>query len=173
MQTLDVILGRRSVRGFTSEPVSDEAMDTLLQAAAAAPSGGNLQAWAFISIRQSRRIAAVRALSPGIIGQPAALIAICADKRRVKGSHGELDDMLAYDIGAAMENILLAAHDMGLGACAIGSFDRRGLSLFLELPDFLELRLLVAIGTAKALPAAPRKRPLGEVCHDERYGGKK
>jgi len=172
MQTLEAIRGRRSIRGFTADRITDEELDTLVEAAAAAPSGGNAQPWVFLSIREARRVAAVRSLAPGIVGSPAAVIVLCADERRRGGGGPELEEMASFDLGAAMENILLAAHDMGLGSCAIGSFDGRALSVFLDLPQFLKPRLLVAVGRPKSIPQAPQKRALAELYHKERYMGR-
>jgi nitroreductase len=68
-----------------------------------------------------------------------------------------------YDIGAALQNILLSAHELGLGGCAIGSFHPQGISSFLKLPEHIEPCLLVALGKPKVIPSEPRKRPLKEI----------
>jgi len=173
MQTLEAIFSRRSIRAFTSDPITDEDLHTIIKAAAAAPSGGNAQMWVFISIREAKRIAALRALAPGIIGIPAAVIVMCLDKRRRTASaEGRLAVMPLYDIGAALENILLAAHDLELGGCAVGSFHPKALATFLNLPEFLEPCLLVVLGKPKMTPPAPPKRPIEEVYFRERYEGK-
>jgi nitroreductase len=172
MQTLEAITTRRSIRAFTSDPVSDADLQTIIQAATAAPNGGNAQMWVFISMREPKRIAALRTLAPGIIGVPAAVIVMCLNKQRQTSSaEGRLAAMPYYDIGASLQNILLSAHELGLGGCAIGSFHPQGISSFLNLPEYIEPCLLVVIGNPKAIPAAPRKRPLNEIYFEEKFDG--
>ena len=170
MQTLEAIHSRRSIRAFTDDPVSDEDLLTIIKAGAAAPSGGNAQMWTFISVRDKKRIAALRSLSPGIIGLPSAVVAMCLDEsRRTTNPEGSLDIMPFFDIGAALQNILLAAHDVGLGGCAIGSFHPQALSALLKLPESLEPKLLVVLGKPKKTPRQPRQRPLEEIHFQEKY----
>jgi nitroreductase len=172
MQTLDAISTRRSIRAFTSDPVSDEDMQTIIHAAVAAPTGGNAQMWVFISIQEPKRIAALRTLAPGIIGVPAAVIVMCLNRqRRTASAEGRLAAMPYYDIGAALQNILLSAHELGLGGCAIGSFHPQGISSFLNLPEYVEPCLLVVVGKPRVIPPEPRKRPFKEIYFQEKYDG--
>lgn len=69
-----------------------------------------------------------------------------------------------------MQNLLLAAHDQGLGACAIGSFHRASLASIVSLPPHLELKLLIALGYPVSQPKAPPLRPPEEVCYLEEVG---
>jgi nitroreductase len=170
VQTLEAIYTRRSVRAFLDECVSDQQMETIIQAAAAAPSGGNAQMRIFISVRNPRRIAAVRALSPGIIGLPPAVIVLCLDRRNQPGLvHRKELAMADYEVGAALQNILLAAQELGLGACAVGSFHTNGLAAFLNLPEGVEPCLLVVLGKPKLVPPAPFKRKLNEIYFREQF----
>jgi nitroreductase len=172
MQTLEAIHSRRSIRAFMADPVSDRELETIISAAAAAPSGGNVQMWVFISIREKKRIAALRTLAPGIIGIPPAIVVICLDNsRQTANPEGVPDVMPRYDIGAALQNILLAAHDVGLGGCAIGSFHSQAISSFLKLPENVEPCLLVVLGKPEVSPSAPRQRPIKEIHFCEKYEG--
>lgn len=170
METQEAIATRRSIRAFTADPVTDSDMQAIIQAALSAPNGGNAQMWVFISIREPKRIAALRTLAPGIIGMPAAVIVMCLNKqRRTASAEGRLAAMPYYDVGAALQNILLSAHDLGLGGCAIGSFHPQGIASLLNLPENVEPCLLVVIGKPRVIPAEPRKRPLHEVYFEEKY----
>lgn len=170
METLEAIFSRRSIRDFTPEPVSDEALQTILQAAVAAPSGSNAQKRIFITIQNQRRIAALRALAPGIIGIPAAVVVICLDLRaNPKEALAAPDPTLQISIGAALQNLLLAAHASGLGACPVASFHEKGLAIFLGLPEGIIPCLLVVVGKPRFIPSAPAKKPLKEVYFQERY----
>ena len=170
MDTFEAIFSRRSIRAFTAELVSDETLHTIIQAAAAAPSGSNVEKRIFISLNNPRRIAALRALAPGIIGRPAAVVIICLDQRTSPGEPVKAPDPTQYvNIGAALQNLLLAAHASGLGACPVASFHTQGVSIFLGLPAGITPCLLVVLGTPRFTPSAPQKRPLDEIYFQERY----
>ncbi|HIP96797.1 MAG TPA: nitroreductase family protein, partial [Anaerolineae bacterium] len=165
METLEAIFTRRSVRAFTPEPVPDELLCQVLRAGAASASGGNVQPWGFVLVQSPGRLAGLRALSPGIIGQPAAVIAICLDGERAVQIGGAGGERMAWlDIGLATQNLLLAAHSLGLGACPIGSFHRQGVAVFLNLPAGVRPVLLMALGYPEIKPTPPGRRPLSEVC---------
>ena len=102
MHTLDTIFTRRSIRAFTDEAMPEETLDTLIRAAAAAPTASNAQPWAFMAVRDPRRVEALRALSPGIIGRPPAVVVMCLDRRRRQlTSEGTFDEMAWIDLGLA------------------------------------------------------------------------
>jgi nitroreductase len=170
MDTLEAILTRRSVRAFTPEPVPGEMVRDVLQAGAAAPSGGNVQAWGFVVIRSPERLAGLRSLAPGIIGEPKVVIAICLDGDRAVRLGGAGGERLAWlDIGLAIENLLLAAHSLGLGACPIASFHRQAVAAFLGLPPEVQPVLLLVLGYPRIKPSPPGRRPLPEVCFLEEW----
>jgi nitroreductase len=169
LETLEAIFSRRSVRAFLPEVVSKAQIETIIQAGAAAPSGSNAQRRIFLALRQPQRIAALRALAPGMIGLPPLVIVLCLDRRGL--SLGEAQSPSLYmDIGATLQNILLAAHDAGLGACPVASFHPGGVSTFLGLPEGVEACLMVVLGKPISLPGAPPKRRLNEIYFQEEYG---
>jgi nitroreductase len=170
VDTLEAIFARRSIRDFTPEPVNSEALQTIIQAAIAAPSGSNAQKRIFIAVQNTRRIAALRSLAPGMIGLPAAVIVICLDLRTSpEEAQAASDPTLQISIGAALQNLLLAAHASSLGACPVASFHTQGLAIFLGLPEGITPCLLVVLGKPRFIPAAPAKKPLTEVFFQERY----
>jgi nitroreductase len=143
----------------------------VLEAAAASASAGNVQPWGFVLVQDPGRLRALRALAPGIIGEPTAVVAICLDMKRAEERGGAMGPKLAWmDIGLATQNALLAAHDLGLGACPIGSFHRQAVAVFLDLPAHVEPVLLIALGYPQAKPPVTGRRPLSEVCFAERWG---
>ncbi len=170
MDTLEAIFTRRSVRSFTPEPVPDELLHQVLQAGAASASGGNVQPWGFVLVRSPERLAGLRSLAPGIIGQPTVVVAICLDSERATRLGGAGGERLAWlNIGLATQNLLLAAHNLDLGACPIGSFHRQGVAAFLDLPPGVQLVLLMALGYPKIKPTPPGRRPLADVCFVEAW----
>jgi nitroreductase len=172
MDTSEAIFTRRSVRQFTGQPIPAEVLSQVLQAGAAAPSGGNLQARNFILVQTGQNLAGLRSLAPGIIGEPQAIIVICLDNRRAAQLGGSGSERHAWmDVGIAVQNILLAAHSQGLGACPIGSFHREAVAAYLDVPAGAQPVLLVALGYAAKPPASPGRRPLAEVCFSEKWEG--
>jgi len=170
MDTLDAIFSRRSIRSFTSYSISETNLDTIIRAGAAAPSGGNAQPWVFISIMQARRIQALRAIAPGMGGQPTAVIALCVDESRASTPTGSPVFLTCYDLGGVMQNMLLAAHELGLGGCAVASFHAQSLATLLNLPGHIKPHLVLAFGKPSVVPAAPPKRGLDEIHFREKYG---
>jgi nitroreductase len=171
METLDAILSRRSVRAFTGEPAPAELLRQVLRAGAASASGGNVQAWGFVLVRRAERLAALRSLAPGIIGQPTAVVAVCLDRERARRLGGAGSERFMWlDIGLATQNLLLAAHDVGLGACPVGSFHQRGIATFLDLPPEVHPVLLIVLGYPSLKPSPPGRRSLSDVCFEEKWG---
>lgn len=171
MDTMQTIFSRRSVRDFRRERIPDDLVHQILEAATASPSGGNVQAWGFVLIRAPERVAALRSLAPGIIGEPDIVVAVCLDAdraTRLGGSGGEQTAWLS--LGMAIENILLAAHALGVGACPVGSFHAGAVSSFLELPDHIQLILLVTLGYSRNEPPSPGRRSISDVCFAEKWG---
>ena len=170
MNVLEAIHGRRSVRSFTRDPIPDDILRQVLEAAAGSASAGNVQPWAFVTVQEPRRLTALRSLSPGIIGRPTTVVAICLDADRA-GQAGDTIARLSWmDIGLATQNMLLAAHSLGLGACPIGSFLSEGVSVLLNLPPEVQPVLLMALGYPQVMPPTRGRRPLGELWFAEHWG---
>ncbi|MCX7976141.1 MAG: nitroreductase family protein, partial [Bellilinea sp.] len=102
---------------------------------------------------------------------PAAVIVLCADYRQTPHPHQTTDIMITYDFGAALQNMLLAATELGLGGCPVASFNKPGLIRLLNLPEGVEPKLLVTIGKPKFIPQKPPKKPLEEIFFEETYQG--
>jgi nitroreductase len=160
LDTWQAIKERRSVRSFREEAVPRETLLRLVQEAAIwAPSGGNAQTWRFVIIDDRTLVNKVRMISPGLLGQPAAVIAICQDMEEAGRKGSQLGETLALlDSGMAAQNIMLAAHDLGLGTCAVASFHRQGLQTLLGLPPAVVPLLLISVGVPGDIPPPPQRR---------------
>lgn len=119
-QAINNIMTRVSVRNFTGEKISDEQIETLLRAGMAAPSAINKQPWAFVVIKDEAMLAKLGEALPysRCSNKPAIAIIPCGDLS--KAIPGEMAGFWINDVSAATENILLAAHAMGLGAVWTG-----------------------------------------------------
>ena len=118
---IENIMTRTSIRQFKNQPVEQEKIDILLKAAMAAPTAVNLQPWHFIVIDDK---ATIDLLSGNQPTNAPLLIALCGDTDKTMMPDGKtkLPDFWVEDVSAATENLLLAAHALGLGAVWTGVY---------------------------------------------------
>jgi nitroreductase len=154
---LATIRTRRVTRAFEERPVAVEAILDLLEAGRWAPSGGNRRIHRFLVIRDRGTLSRLRAVSPGMLGMPAAVIAICTDSTRAAEELVQLehDATILIDVGTAAMNMMLAAHALGLGTCPVSSFSHVAARVVLDLPPALEPELLLLLGHPARPPVAP------------------
>ncbi|MFF8653953.1 nitroreductase family protein [Streptomyces huasconensis] len=165
---LEVLRTRSAVRHYTGDPVDDILIDRMLDAAIAAPTAANRQAWAFVAIREGINVRRVRAFAPGVIGDPSVIVVACVDRNRCAEDPGGGHSQLC--LAMAVENLLLAAHAQGLGACPVSSFCGPAIGRLLELPSHIEPRFIVPIGYPAQELASPSRRNRNEVISYERWG---
>jgi len=171
MDLAALIRSRRSVRAFRREPVPEDLLRGLVELANWAPSAGNLQSRDFIIVRDEKtRRALARAADQAELAEAPVVLAICANAARVAkyGARGR-DLFTIQDAAAATENFLLAAHDRGLGAVWMGSFDEDAVSRALSLPRHSRPVTLVAVGWPAETPPIPERLPLSDVLHWDRW----
>ena len=113
--TIDCIMSRKSVRKFDSRTVSAETIETILKAGMAAPSAMNKQPWKFVVVQDKQMLKTIADSMPNIRTATAPMaIIVCGDMS--KTLDGVAREFWVQDCSAATQNILLAAHSMGLGA---------------------------------------------------------
>ena len=168
---LQFIFGRRSIRAYAPGDVSEAVVTQLLQAAMAAPSAGAKDPWRFVVIREPATLAAIAAALPfGKMLATASLgIVVCGD---LEAAHDGQLSYLLQDCAAATENLLLAAHALGLGACWLGVHPREDrvwkLGELLSLPASVIPMACVAIGHPGETKA-PRTRFNPACVHREKW----
>jgi len=161
MDTLEAIHTRRSIRVYQDKPITEELIKTLLKAAMASPSARNQQPWGFVVITDAEirgKIPSICPFAQMIVNAPLAIL-VCGDLT-VETSQG----YWVIDCAAATQNMLLAAHALGLGAVWTGVYPREermdGLTELLNLPEYILPHSLVVIGyPAEQLPKQDRFRP--------------
>jgi len=164
---LERIAGRRSIRSFTDREIEGDRIRKLIEAAIYAPSGGNIQAWNVVVLQGAGNIERIKAASPGLLGNPSALIIFCADKRRAYELGGELgrDTLSIMDIAIAAQNICLEATDLGLGSCMIRSFNQNAVRELLELPEAMSPELIISLGYPLDIPEPPPRRSVEDTIY--------
>src|SRR5262249_52076392 len=119
----DAIRKRRVTRSFTAQPVERALLQQVVEAARWAPSAGNRRIHIFVVVDDAALIRKVRLMSPGMLGVPAALIVICTDWCRAELAGVKREELNTWiDVGTATQNMLLTAHELGLGAGPVTSF---------------------------------------------------
>lgn len=156
---LELIRGRRSIRKFTPQEVPIQEIEELLEAARWAPSGGNAQPWQFVIVTERETVEALEMVSPGLFGEPSAIIAMCFNKDRIQST----SELHYVDLGAALQNLLLMAYAKGLGCCPIASFDAEAVAELLSLPSQIQPVLLVILGYPDEDPSPPPRLPLNKL----------
>jgi nitroreductase len=171
MSAIEIIKTRRSIRSYLNMPVRDEDAIQILDAARLAPTGGNKQRWKFVYINDPQILRMIKGCCPGFYGEATA--AIVAGLEYEEGALGEAtygSYIGLLDIGFAAENILLAAHTLGLGGCAIASFNSRCISKILDLPESFKPILVLSIGHPDKEPPMPKKKTLSEIVYHNEWG---
>ena len=173
MDLFEAIYGRRSIRSFKPEPFPEEALTRILDAGRWAPSAGNVQPWEFIVVRDGRlkRGLAEAALHQTFIAEAPVVIVVCADLARARSSYGLRGETLycLQDTAAAVQNMLLAAYALGLGACWVGAFDEKAVKSLLEIPERCRPVAIIPIGYPAEQPWKPSRRSLRSILHMEKF----
>lgn len=158
---LDVIKTRVSVRHFTGEKLTDAQIDTILRAGMSAPTAVNKQPWAFVVVDDPETLMLLSDTlkSSRIENGASHAIAVCGNMQ--KALEGEGQGYWVEDTSAATENMLLAAHAMGLGGLWVGVYpisERvKSVSEILGLPNHIIPMCLVVLGYPNEQPEVKDK----------------
>lgn len=172
MDALKCINTRRSIRKYKDKKVPESVVKKLIVAGMNAPSSYNSQPWIFILIKEKKTkslIVEAKGGSQFIITAP-LVIACCYDESKTKDKYHNIEN-----VSLAAENILLAAHSIGLGACYLGAFDpknpkvEKSISKALKLPKKVKIVCLISIGYPDESPKKKTMRKLSEVVKKEHY----
>jgi nitroreductase len=168
---LDFIFGRRSIRVYAPGEVSAPALAGVLEAAMAAPSAMTKDPWRFVVVRDKQTLSKLAALHPGaaMLASAAMAIVVCGD---LDAAFERQLSYLLQDCSAAIENLLLAAHAQGLGACWVGIHPGEPLikrvKELLSLPASFVPVAAVSLGQPGEQPAL-RTRYNPDYVHHEKW----
>ncbi len=172
---IENIMTRTSIRQFKDQPVEQEKIDIMLKAAMSAPTAMNMQPWHFIVIDDKNTIGMLAGKQPT---NAPLLIAVCGDtdKTKTPDGNGNMPDFWVEDASAATQNLLLAAHALGLGAvwtAAYPAMDRTAeVANVLNCPQNIIPLAIVRIGYPDESPE-PKDKFKEENISYNKYGGKK
>jgi 5,6-dimethylbenzimidazole synthase len=185
-KVIEAIKSRRTIRSYTRKEVPSEYIDIILDAAHWAPSAANRQPWQFIVIRDKavekkiqKLVEENRELTISIQKEPFKTgfskyetswiskapvhIVVCADPKKT-GPHAGGEETYKYASGAAVQNLMLAAHSLGLGTCWLTMFNKDKLRALLGIPMEIDIIGVITVGYPKYVPDTPETT--------KRYGGK-
>jgi len=177
MDLFEAIRNRRSVRAFKPDPVSEELLNKILEAAQWAPSAGNCQARDFIIVKdpEMKKELCAAALHQYFIEEAPVNIVVCANEERSARRYENRGRRLycLLDAAAAVQNMLLAVHALGLGACWIGAFQDEEVAEALNLPEWLRPVAIIPVGYPAEKPWSTSRIPLEALIHKEQYRAKR
>jgi len=191
MEVLKAINTRRSIRHYKGDPVDDKILQTVLEAARRAPSWSNTQCWRFIVVRDNtiktrlvdtlhkiKRRDGTQLDNPATraLTQAPLVIVVCAELGKSGLFAGESTtdkgEWYMFDVALAMQNLVLAAHALGLGTVIIGAFDAKRAAKILEVPAGYCVVAMTPLGypdPAHEARATTRKDP-SEVIFYDKFG---
>ena len=181
MEVIPAIKDRRSVRKYKADPIGDEDLNEVLEAARWAPSWANTQCWRFVVVRdqqtKDRLASAVKPetnrAGPAIRNAPVVIVA-CAELGRAGYYKGEQStdkgDWFMFDVALAMQNLTLAAHALGLGTVHTGLFEAREVARILDVPEGVVVVEMTPLGYPDEQPTAPKRKELPDIVFYDRYG---
>lgn len=150
MSVYETILERRTVRKYKQEKIRREQLEQMVNAARLAPSGANMQPLKYIIVDEKEKVDEVFPYlkwaayiqpegNPKVGEEPVAYIVVLADTRIKK---------TGYDLeaGAACQNIMLTAREMGIGSCWLGAINREAISTCLNIEEHMNLSTIIALG---------------------------
>jgi len=178
MKFMDVVAARKSVRSYSDKRVEEEKLAEILEAARLAPSWANKQCCKYIVVKDKATIEALFGDFRAWLKQAPVLVVACADPKD-SGSHDGMDYYLV-DVGISMQQLVLAATNLGFGTCWIGSFNEAKIKKVLEVPDPVKVVAMTPIGysadregtgskAAKSFITSAKRKPLEDMVHWEKW----
>ncbi len=193
MELFEAIKNRRSIRRYKTDPVDDKKIEAILEAGRWAPSWANMQCWRFIVVRDAKVKAQLAdtmmkvKLPDREIPNPAlnamgiapVVIVVCAEMGKSGAKHGTGGDSIEYatdkgdwfmfDAALAVQNMLLAAHALGLGTVIIGAFDAAQAEKILNMPKGYRIVTFFPVGVPEQPGKAPPRKELSEIVIKDKF----
>lgn len=168
METQEAILSRRSIRKFQKKEVPEEAIMKLLEAGMYAPTARNTQAWQFVVINHRHLLDSLAVIHPyaKMLRYASVAILVCGDKITE-----ENEAYLNQNCAAATQNILLCAHDLGLGGVWLGVYPKADrmepIAGLLKLPSHIMPVSLIGIGWPDETKEKPERFSMEKIHYND------
>jgi nitroreductase len=176
MDAMECIATRRSIRRFLNVSVDHETIMTVVEAGSLAPSSGNIQDWKFIVVDNKELMKEIceHSLGQECVYNASFLVVICADPEQTELNYGLRGERLytVQNSAAAAENMLLAAHALGLGGVWVGAFDEEKMRELLSIPRSSRPQAILAFGYPDEIPDHKRIKDMTTTTYFNGYGQK-
>jgi len=173
---LELIKSRRTIKNFLPKFVAWEKLARIIDAGRYAPSSGNVQNWKFIvcvdsGVKQKLADASYEQLEIAMAG---ALIVVVAEPEKAERYYGLRGERLysVQNCAAAIQNMLLEAHSLGLGTRWVGAFEEEEVRSICGIPENVRPQAIIAVGYPKEVPPKPPKYPLETVVYFHNWRSK-
>ena len=169
MSVLEIIKGRFSVRHYESRKVSEDDLNTVIEAARCSQSAKNLQDWRFVVVTDAKRRAALAeaANHQKFVAQAPLVIAACAETDGHLMRCGQ--PCYPIDVAIAIDHMTLQAVAEGLGTCWIGAFYEEPTKKILGIPDEIRVVELLTVGYPASPPGRLSRLPMEKIIHWETW----
>jgi len=158
MTVIEAVRKRRSIRAFKEMEIPEEAIDRIIEAILWAPSAGNLQSrfFYFVFEKKTKESLARAALEQFFIAEAPLAIVACCDLS-IEGHYGRRgkDLYACQDVAASIQNLMLVAHEMGLGSVWVGAIDEKKVAEAIKLPQHLRPVAIIPVGYPAETPSPP------------------
>lgn len=169
---MDLIETRRSIRSYKPQEIEEEKLNYVLQAFRKAPSAKNLQPWKLVVVKNKKIIndLAIACNNQTFLEEAPILIVACAKEDEAYGTMGGYMNSYPIDISLALEHLILAATEQGLGTCWIGAFKEQLVKDILKVPENVKVVALTPLGYPAREASIRSRKPLTEiVCYDKYF----
>ncbi|RLG97765.1 nitroreductase [Candidatus Bathyarchaeota archaeon] len=172
MDLFEVIEKRRSIRSYKPNPIPNEHLKKILEAARLAPSGKNRQPWRFVVVRDAERKErlAEAAMNQMFIAEADVVVVALSDPTVYSSIGGKRRIPYLQDPMIAIEHMVLAATSLGYGTCWIGAFNEGEVKRIINAPEKLAVIALLPIGVPNESPSPRLRKPFEEIFFSEVYG---
>jgi nitroreductase len=170
MDVLDAIKKRKSVRNYLNQTIEEDKLLAILEAGRLAPSASNRQEWRFIIVKDQevKKKLAEAANKQSFVGQASVVIVACAETDEHVMRCGQ--PCYPIDVAIALDHITLAAVELELGTCWIGSFYESKVKQILGIPEEIRVVALMPLGYPSDSSVANKKRlPLDYIVKYEHW----
>ncbi len=164
METMMAIKNRRSIRKYKAKEIPQDVLLQVLEAAQLAPSGANRQPYHLIVVTDPEKKKGLVPICKNqqFVGETSVFIA---------GVDDPLQKWNRVDLTIALDELSLAAVELGLGTCWVGAFDQEKMAEYLGVPKDKVITVCMALGYPDETPEARSRKPLAEIAYWNSYGG--
>ncbi|MEK6923588.1 MAG: nitroreductase family protein [Nanoarchaeota archaeon] len=166
MDIISAIKTRRSIREFARQDINDKVLFKILDAANYAPAAGGLYNWRFIVVKnpEDKALLSEASYEQEFVRRAPVIIVVCSDSKGLKKEFGKNGEIYAIqNATAAMQNMILAAHEFNVASCLCGVNKQNAIRISLKIPENIDICGLVLLGYPKRQIEMPSKADLSAV----------